>query len=233
MGTKLFTRGRRPISSRLLIAVTGVCVALSATGAAQAFQIEADNSEIRMSWDNTLKYSAAWRLSSAEDAVADNSIGPQANTNDGDLNFDRGLISNRIDWLSEFNFRYRRDYGFRVSGAAWYDDVYKGSNDNPGELGGALVNSRSAAYDEFTDETGVRRQPDLWVRLYRDAGVAEALRCSYRPPWRVEDDADPAAHAFLSEQWRRNLLLNKWLEYLLEHGHGFGLAERPRLAVTA
>ena len=153
MGTKLFTRGRRPISSRLLIAVTGVCVALSATGAAQAFQIEADNSEIRMSWDNTLKYSAAWRLSSAEDAVADNSIGPQANTNDGDLNFDRGLISNRIDWLSEFNFRYRRDYGFRVSGAAWYDDVYKGSNDNPGELGGALVNSRSAAYDEFTDET--------------------------------------------------------------------------------
>src|SRR3546814_1984749 len=27
---------------------------------------------------------------------------------------------------------------------------------------------------EFTDESGVRRQPALWVRLYRDASVAEA-----------------------------------------------------------
>lgn len=74
---------------------------------------------------------------------------------------------------------------------------------------------------EFTDETGVRRQPDLWVRLYRDASVAEALQCSQRPPWEAEDDADPAAHAFLSAQWRRNLLLNKWLDYLLDRGHAF------------
>ncbi|WP_241696203.1 DUF1249 domain-containing protein [Solimonas terrae] len=74
---------------------------------------------------------------------------------------------------------------------------------------------------EFTDESGVRRQPDLWVRLYRDAAVAEALQCSQRPPWQAEDDADPAAHAFLSAQWRRNLLLNKWLDYLLERGHAF------------
>lgn len=74
---------------------------------------------------------------------------------------------------------------------------------------------------EFTDESGVRRQPDLWVRLYRDASVAEALQCNQRPPWQAEDDADPAAHAFLSAQWRRNLLLNKWLDYLLERGHAF------------
>ena len=74
---------------------------------------------------------------------------------------------------------------------------------------------------EFTDDSGVRRQPDLWVRLYRDAAVAEALECSQRPPWEAEDDADPAVHAFLSAQWRRNLLLNKWLDYLLERGHAF------------
>ncbi|MDD3762115.1 MAG: DUF1249 domain-containing protein [Nevskiales bacterium] len=86
---------------------------------------------------------------------------------------------------------------------------------------------------EFIDEHGMRRQPDLWVRVYRDASVAEALECSHRPPWRAEDEADPAAHAFLSEQWRRNLMLNKWLEYLLEHGHGFGLQERPRTVAVA
>ncbi|SFF33675.1 Protein of unknown function [Fontimonas thermophila] len=81
---------------------------------------------------------------------------------------------------------------------------------------------------EFTDESGIRRQPDLWVRLYRDAGVAEALACNHRPPWLAERDGDPAAHAFLSAQWRRNLLLNKWLEYLLDHGHGFIASARPR-----
>lgn len=84
---------------------------------------------------------------------------------------------------------------------------------------------------EFTDEAGVRRQPDLWVRLYHDAAVAEALECSQRPPWEAADDADPAAHAFLSAQWQRNLLLNKWLDYLLDHGHAF-IAEAP-LAIPA
>eukprot|EP00456_Euglypha_rotunda_P037779 TRINITY_DN29013_c0_g2_i1.p1 TRINITY_DN29013_c0_g2~~TRINITY_DN29013_c0_g2_i1.p1 ORF type:complete len:169 (-),score=40.18 TRINITY_DN29013_c0_g2_i1:21-527(-) len=81
---------------------------------------------------------------------------------------------------------------------------------------------------EFVDADGVRRHPDIWVRVYRDAAMAEALECSHRPPWQAEDDADPNAWRFLSEQWRRNLMLGKWLEYLLEHGHGFTLTARPR-----
>jgi uncharacterized protein len=86
---------------------------------------------------------------------------------------------------------------------------------------------------EFVDPQGVRRQPDLWVRVYRDAGVAEALTCSERPPWRAEEGGDPLAEQFLSEQWRRNLLLGKWLDYLLERGHGFSLSARPRAAAAA
>jgi len=74
---------------------------------------------------------------------------------------------------------------------------------------------------EFIDDNGLRRQPDLWVRLYHDAAVAEALQCMERPPWLAEEAGD-AAHAFLSAQWRRNLLLEKWLEFLVEQGHGFG-----------
>jgi uncharacterized protein len=81
---------------------------------------------------------------------------------------------------------------------------------------------------EFVDADGVRRQPDIWVRVYRDASMAEALECSHRPPWQGEDDADPKAWQFLNEQWRRNLMLGKWLEYLLDHGHGFSLTARPR-----
>ena len=86
---------------------------------------------------------------------------------------------------------------------------------------------------EFVDEDGTRRQPDILVRAYRDAGVAEALECSHRPPWQARDEADPKAWKFLSGQWRRNMMLGKWLEYLLEHGHGFGMANRPRVAAVA
>lgn len=85
---------------------------------------------------------------------------------------------------------------------------------------------------EFVDESGVRRQPDLWVRLYRDARVAEALECKERPPWRAEEEGEQA-HDFLSAQWRRNLLLGKWLEYLTEQGHGFDEMARSADAIAA
>lgn len=136
----------------LCLAVAGACLAMN-TGTVQAFQIDTGNPHLRMSWDNTIKYSAAWRLNNARDSVADSSVGVQANTNDGSQNFDRGLISNRFDLLTEFDLRYKRNYGLRLSGAAWYDDVYNKSNDNPGDLGGALVNSTSVRHDRFTDET--------------------------------------------------------------------------------
>ncbi len=55
--------------------------------------------------------------------------------------------------------------------------------------------------------------PRLRVRIYRDARVAQAM------------DAEPAGPGEnLQRQWERNLLLNKWLDYCLSHGHGFALA---------
>lgn len=132
-----------------VVALTAMAMCTSAN----AMTIDSGNRDVRMSWNNTVKYSAAWRLEDQDPGVADSTIGVQANTNDGDLNFDKGLISNRLDLLSEFNFNYKRRYGFRLSGAAWYDTVYNTDNDNPGALGGALNNSRSVDYDEFTKET--------------------------------------------------------------------------------
>lgn len=83
---------------------------------------------------------------------------------------------------------------------------------------------------EFAGAEGVAREPDLEVRVYRDARLAEALTCPSRPAWLAKDEGDPQALQFLDDQWGRNLLLHKWLHYLLEHGHGFGLAGRPRTA---
>lgn len=74
-----------------------------------------------------------------------------------------------------------------------------------------------------------RFEPDVWVKLYRDAQLAETLYCATRPPWLALDESDPEALRYLNAQWKRNVMLNKWLHYLLHHGHGFGMASRPRV----
>lgn len=81
---------------------------------------------------------------------------------------------------------------------------------------------------ELMGADGPRLEPDLSVRVYRDARLAEALSCPVRPAWMAAGEGDPQALEYLDAQWSRNVLLHKWLNYLLGHGHGFSLAARPR-----
>ena len=74
-----------------------------------------------------------------------------------------------------------------------------------------------------------RREPGFWIRVYRDARLAEATPLPERPRWTARDEDDPEALAFLRRQWDQNLMLHKWLSYLLDRGHGFEMAQRPRL----
>ena len=110
---------------------------------AQAFEIET-GSDVKIRWDTTFKYSAAARVKERSDDLVSN-----PNSDDGDRNFHRGIISNRTDILSEFDLKYQ-NVGIHASGAAWYDTVYNRSNanDSPG-----TVNSTSVSPDEFTDAT--------------------------------------------------------------------------------
>jgi uncharacterized protein len=85
---------------------------------------------------------------------------------------------------------------------------------------------------EFAEPGGPRFDPDLKVRVYRDARLAEALTRPLRPAWLATEEGDPQAFQYLDDQWTRNLLLHKWLHFLLGHGHGFGLAARPRVTVV-
>lgn len=71
----------------------------------------------------------------------------------------------------------------------------------------------------FTDAEATVAEPDLEVRVYHDARLAEASRCSRQvrhPGLASLQDGLPAA---LGERWRRNMLLNKWLDYCAERGH--------------
>ena len=63
--------------------------------------------------------------------------------------------------------------------------------------------------------------PDLTVRLYHDTEQAEALHCNQHPRCVALRDFDYQAKSVLDAQWGRNLMLNKWLAFLLEHNHGF------------
>ncbi|MFV3371990.1 DUF1302 domain-containing protein [Pseudomonas sp. NY15435] len=114
---------------------------------ARAFEFDTGNPDLRARWDNTLKYSAAWRTKDQSDKLTEGQTA--LNQDDGDRNFDKGLISNRLDLLSELDITYG-DVGARLSGAAWYDDVYNRGTDNNDP---SRANSYSVDYDEFTDDT--------------------------------------------------------------------------------
>jgi len=130
----------RPV---LLLALAfGALLTLQDAGAAD---IATGNPDLKLRWDNTLKYSAAFRLKERSAVLPD---GPDAaNGDDGDRNFGKGLISNRVDLLSEMDLTYK-NVGARVSGAAWYDSVYNRRTDNDSPF---TYNALSVPYTEFTD----------------------------------------------------------------------------------
>lgn len=108
---------------------------LFATPAAQAFNVDTGNADLKVNWGNTFKYSAAWRVENPDQAVAVSAANP--NVDFGDLGHGKGLINNRLDLLSELDVGYK-NVGFRVSGAAWFDAEY---NRNSNDYNGALPNN--------------------------------------------------------------------------------------------
>lgn len=143
-----FAPGARKTCFRILVATLGVWPCLGS-----AVDFETGNKDLKVRWDNTLKYSAAFRLHNPSAKLTSAAVDSNnVNQDDGDLNFKRGLISNRVDLLSEFDLSYK-DMGLRMSGAGWYDTVYNRHNDNPGFAGGATPNQVSVPYNEFTRAT--------------------------------------------------------------------------------
>ncbi|HEX8602383.1 MAG TPA: DUF1302 domain-containing protein [Pseudoduganella sp.] len=117
-------------------------------GSVHAGEIATSVADLTVRWDNTIKYSAAYRLkhpSAVQVTPGENTI----NTDDGDRNFGKGPVSNRADLLSELDVAYR-NFGVRVSGAAWYDGVYNRATDNPFQ---PTYNAASVPASEFTEAT--------------------------------------------------------------------------------
>lgn len=126
--------------------------ALAIANSAWADQIDVGNPDWAIRWDNTVKYSNAFRLLKPDATVSGNAQPSNSNTNDGDLNFGRGLVSNRVDELSEFDAIFQEHTGMRVSAAFWYDTVY---NDTTANHNALTTNNASVGPNYFPSATVV------------------------------------------------------------------------------
>ncbi|WP_280284455.1 DUF1302 domain-containing protein [Pseudomonas sp. BN415] len=121
---------------------------LLACGSSNAMEIPTGNDDWQVRWDNTPRYTLTRRVESQDKAIIN-----AVNNNDGDRNFDRGFVSNRLDLLSEFDVIYKNKYGMRVSAAAWYDYQYDQDLDNKSPSTSNYVKNGvpTVGFTRFTD----------------------------------------------------------------------------------
>lgn len=131
---------------RMSALATAIAAAL-ACAQAQAFEFETNDPGLKVRWDNTLKYSTIYRLENPDPAQLARNAGSPAG--DGDRNFKRGIASNRIDLLSEFDVVKDGKYGARISATGWYDTTYLRGNDNTT----GLSHNLSVGANRFNGET--------------------------------------------------------------------------------
>jgi uncharacterized protein YqiB (DUF1249 family) len=73
----------------------------------------------------------------------------------------------------------------------------------------------------FVDAHGAVAEPDLEVRVYHDACLAEASRCAPQHRHVGLARIRSSLSAAVGDRWLRNMMLNKWLDYLADRGHRF------------
>lgn len=75
----------------------------------------------------------------------------------------------------------------------------------------------------FADGAAVAREPELEIRVYHDARLAEACGTGVAPSHpRLRKLAAQVAVS-RGTRWSCNMLLNKWLEYCVGSGHRFAV----------
>lgn len=75
----------------------------------------------------------------------------------------------------------------------------------------------------FEAGDGVSTYPDMRVRVYHDARLVEAQEWASQHDHEALKRLRGQAERELDQRWARNTMLNKWLEYCIDRGHGFRL----------
>ena len=161
----------RRAPTKVPLAHTAIAAALmSMAGPSQALNFTfGDNREWNLDWDTNLSYTAQWRVEKQDDdkfryrdtgdPIADSQdYAVLINANDGNNNFNRSLVQNKVGVVSEIDLSWRGDYGVFLRGRAYYDDVYDSRTDHSEEdyltYNNALQwPNGDAAFREFPDNT--------------------------------------------------------------------------------
>jgi uncharacterized protein YqiB (DUF1249 family) len=73
----------------------------------------------------------------------------------------------------------------------------------------------------FVEGEDVSTYPDMRVRVYHDARLVEAQEWASQHGHEALRRLRGMAERELDQRWARNTMLNKWLEYCIDRGHGF------------
>lgn len=73
----------------------------------------------------------------------------------------------------------------------------------------------------FDAEHALATDPDLQIRVYHDARLAEVQSCARWHRHSMLESIRSELARELGDRWLRNIMLNKWLDYCVERGHCF------------
>lgn len=148
MQHRITRRGKHLRLSQVAAAVAGTLAVLGAAGTVQAIELDSGNPDLKMRWDNTVRYNVNRRMEGIDPLIGANST-----TDESDNKFGKGsIVNNRVDLLSEFDLIYKGNMGGRVSAAAWYDNGYSNQSvkNGPGLAG-------RGSYDNDTYSSFIKR----------------------------------------------------------------------------
>ncbi len=151
---------------RCLSAAAACLCSLASTNALAA------SFEFRDDWtldiDTLVSYAAQWRVSSLDEDKAGYkpgddivSFNEKINAEDGNRNFDKGLVQHKISALVDLDLAWR-NLGLFARGRAWYDDVYSGRTDHDQR---AFLTYNSA--DIYGGDAGFREFPGGTVDVHK------------------------------------------------------------------
>jgi len=153
---------------------------LAAAPRLAALSFDFGDGEWRLDLDTVLSYSAQWRVARVDDdlfkyrdtgnLIADTSrYAVLLNGDDGDRNFSRGLVQNKISVVSEMKLEWR-DFGFFARGRGYYDAVYDDDTDQSERdylsYNGAIPFGGDVGFREFPEKTVDRHRDRLEMLDY-------------------------------------------------------------------
>jgi hypothetical protein len=130
-------RPHRPVFAGISTAALAGAAALLSGANAYAVEIETSNPDLKIRWDNTVRYNLGMRMEGQDPRIMASPSYDESNSKFGR----HDVVTNRLDLLSEIDLNYKKQYGLRVSAAGWYDQAYHDRTVTAPALNGAFQTS--------------------------------------------------------------------------------------------